>query len=255
MVRIAFAGDRGISVQVLEFLISQGARPELLLIPDDELATHAAELVDLAGLPDEKVLRGDEFRTVEGNAALHSAEVDYLIGVHFAYIIPSDVLSIPNIGCINLHPAFLPYNAGWHTPSWAILDGTPAGATLHFMSEGLDSGDIIAQQELTVNPDATADTLYQQLLALELSVFKRAWPLLASGDPPRRSQNLELRTSHSKADLFHDKVRELDLDKSQPIGDTLRQLRGLTTNQPEEAAYFVIDGIKYLVRVEIIPDS
>jgi methionyl-tRNA formyltransferase len=70
---------------------------------------------------------------------------------------------------LNLHPV-LPYNKGWNTPSWAILDNTTYGATLHFMTEALDEGDIIHQKKLEIVFADTANTLYQKALELEKEV-------------------------------------------------------------------------------------
>jgi methionyl-tRNA formyltransferase len=186
---------------------------------------------------------------------LRHLELDYIIGVHFPYIVPESVLEIPRVGVLNLHPALLPYNRGWHTPSWAILDETPIGATLHFMDSGVDTGDIVAQAELDIRPEDTAHTLYSRLLDLEVELFEQAWPLLASGDPPRRKQSPDEGTNHNRADLFADSVRRLDLEKSGPVEDTLRTLRALTTNDVGEAAYFETGGRRYRVQVTITPDD
>ena len=78
---------------------------------------------------------------------LEQLSLDYIICVHFPYIVPREILSIPKYGVTNLHPAYLPYNLGWHTPSWAILENTPIGATLHYMDECVDTGDIIHQKK------------------------------------------------------------------------------------------------------------
>src|SRR3954470_10679494 len=186
--RIAYAGDRDIGVWVLDHLLARGCVPAALLVSGEERASHARELEarlpHLAG----QVFRGAEFRTPEGLEALGALELDYIVAVHFPYLFPPDALRLPRVGVLNLHPAFLPYNRGWHTASWAILEGTPAGATLHFMDEGVDSGDIVHQREQVVSPADTADTLYQQLKRLELEVFKEGWARIEAGPVPRESQ-------------------------------------------------------------------
>jgi methionyl-tRNA formyltransferase len=251
--RFAFAGDRQLSVNCLRFLIDNGERPEALLVSSPARATHADELIALAGLDESRVLVGKGFREPQGIDLLESLDLDYVVGVHFPYIVPDEVLEIPRIGVVNLHPALLPHNRGWHTPSWAILEKTPIGATLHFMDSGVDTGDIVAQSEIDVRPDDTADTLYRRLLDLELELFREAWPLLASGAPPRRPQPATVGTSHDRADL--DPVGRLDLEATMPVGDVLRRLRALTTNDIGEAAYFEEGGRRYRVQVTITPDD
>jgi methionyl-tRNA formyltransferase len=209
----------------------------------------------MSGLHSDRVLVGREFREPAGMDLLRSLDLDYVVGVHFPYIVPDEVLAIPRIGVLNLHPALLPYNRGWHTPSWAILDGTPIGATLHFMDSGLDTGDIVAQVELEIRPEDTAHTLYGRLNHLEVELFRQAWPLLASGSPPRQAQSAAAGSSHNRADLASDSIRRLDLEESRSVGDVLRTLRALTTNDRGEAAYFEVDGRRYTVQVNITPEE
>jgi methionyl-tRNA formyltransferase len=254
MTRLAFAGDRQTAVTCLSILLDDGALPEALLVSGPDRATHDDALREVSGLSSDRILVGNAFREPAGVDLLRSLDLDYVIGVHFPYIVPDQVLEIPRIGVINLHPALLPYNRGWHTPSWAILDGTPIGATLHFMDSGLDTGDIVAQVELEVRPEDTAHTLYGRLLELEVELFRTSWPLLASGNPPRQPQTAE-GSSHRRADLGSDSVRRLDLEASLPTGDIIRILRALTTNDPGEAAYFEVDGRRYTVQVSIKPDD
>jgi methionyl-tRNA formyltransferase len=248
--RIAFAGNRNVARRCLQHLIDVGVKPMALLVPTGD----ETELQELAGLGRDRVLVGPEFRESGGIELLRSLDLDYILGVHFPYIVPDVVLGIPRIGAVNLHPALLPYNRGWHTPSWAILQGTPIGATLHFMDSGVDTGDIVAQVELEIRPEDTADTLYARLLDLEVELFRNAWPLLASGDPPRMTQSRGEGTTHNRAELGTESVRRLDLDATAPVREVLTTLRALTTSDVEEAAYFETDGQRYRVQVTITPD-
>jgi len=254
--RIVFAGDRDIAVWVLRFILDQGVKPVGLLIPRAEQASHADSLISLcAYLEDRFILKGTEFRSFRGLEVLSALKPDYIISVHFPYIIPTNVLRIPKVGVVNLHPAFLPYNRGWHTPSWALLDNTPYGATLHFMTEEVDAGDIIHQKRLEILPEDTADTLYKRVKRLELEVFQEAWPWLLSLQPPRYPQDLAQGTFHRKQELFNPNIQKIDLEERVRAGDLLKRLRALTTNRLEEAAYFELDGKRWRVQVKIIPEG
>ncbi len=248
--RFAFAGDRDIAVWVLDHILASGHQPLALLVSDTDRATHDQDLIARCanGIP---VLRGNGFRTEEGVATLASLDLDFVVGIHFPYIIPSEVLELPRQGVINLHPAYLPYNRGWHTPSWAILEGTPVGATLHFMEEAVDAGDIIHQRALEVAAADTADSLYARLKELEYDVFKEAWPNLVNGTFSRTPQDPGAGTSHQRRDLFDDSVRQIDLERPISPADLLRKLRALTTNDPSEAAFFDVDGQRFHVQINI----
>jgi methionyl-tRNA formyltransferase len=250
--RIVFAGDREIGVRVLEYLLSQGVRPLALLLPALDQASHADRLIEMCPfLLPEQILRGTRFREPEAAALLRRLEPDYIIGIHFPYIVPEEVLAVPRVGVLNLHPAFLPYNRGWHTPSWAILEQTPIGATLHFMDSGVDTGDIVHQTQLAVSPGDTAHTLYGKLLELEMRVFAEAWPRLESGLYERKPQDPAQGSAHLRPELLEPSVQQIDLDEEVRAGDLIRRLRALTTNQRAEAAFFEESGRRFRIQVVI----
>ena len=252
--KIVYAGNRDISVWVLEFIIKQGVKPLALLIPDKEKATHAQELVKLCShLNNSMILRGAQFREEGGVDLLNKLKPDYIISVHFPYIVPKECLIIPKLGVLNLHPAYLPYNRGWNTPTWAIWDKTPYGATLHFMDEGIDTGDIIYQKRMEILPTDTADMLYARVKKLEFETFKEAWPLIVSKNYIRTQQLKEDGTTHKKKDI--ETLQRIDLDAKVNAEKLIRRLRALTTDRIEEAAYFEVNGKKYRVQIRIVGEE
>jgi methionyl-tRNA formyltransferase len=249
-VRYAFAGDRDVAVWVLEYLLGTGSRPLALLTPAKDRASHAHSLEYLCrDLKPYQILRGFDFREPRGLRVLKELRPDFIVGVHFPLLVPAEVLAIPRVGFLNLHPALLPHNRGWHTASWSLLEQTPAGATLHFMDVGLDEGDIVHQKALEPSPADTAHTLYEKLKRLEVEVFREAWPSLVSGKYRRTPQNAGAGAAHRRADLSA--VQRIDLDREVCAGDLLRRLRALTTNRIDEAAYFEAGGKRYRVQVRI----
>lgn len=249
--RYAFAGDRDISVAVLDFLIQNGHFPVALLVTEKGKESHADELIVLSKLDNRFIFQGYEFREQKSKGLLEELALDYIISIHFPYFIPGSVLRIPKVGFINLHPAYLPYNKGWHTPSWGIIENTIYGATLHFMSDEVDAGDIINQKQCEVLPEDTAHSLYQRVKSIELNLFKESLSFLTSLNPPRDKQTIS-GTAHLKKDLSL--VQPLNLEDTIKVRDILNKLRALTTNRVEEAAYFIADDKKYFVQVIISED-
>ncbi len=248
--KIAFAGDKDISVDVLEFILEQGTKPSLLFVPSEDRASHSAELIDLCSyLNPDTILRGDTFRKEKGLDLIDKFKLDYIISVHFPYIYTKKIFDKPKHGVLNLHPAFLPYNRGWHTPSWAIYENTPYGATLHFMDEDTDTGDIVRRKKIAIRPQDTADSLYKRVKELELEIFKEAWPELISEEYTRKPQPREKGSSHKKGDL--QEIQKIQLDKKVRAKDLIDKLRALTTNKQNEAAYFRVNGTKYRIQVSI----
>ena len=250
--RIAFAGDRDIAVWCLEYILSQQIKPLALFVTESGKASHDDELISLCSYLDtDKILRGKEFREPQSVSLLEQLDLDYIICVHFPYIVPDKLLHLPQFGVLNLHPAYLPFNRGWHTPSWAIFEETPVGATLHFMDAGVDTGDIVHQKIQTVSPGDTANSLYKRLKALELEVFKEAWPHLVAGTYQRQRQFPQQGTADKRAELLKEEIQRIELNQSMQVGKLLKRLRALTTNRIEEAGYFEVDGKRYRVQLVI----
>ena len=244
-----YDANRPIGVRALALLLERDWKPSLLLVPAPSRTDVAPQLRSL--VPDVPVLEGKAFRSAAGLERVRATAPDYVLSVHFPYIVPPSVLAIPRIGTLNLHPAYLPYNRGWHTPSWAILDDTPYGATLHWMDEGVDTGDIAMRMRVDPRPDDTAHSLYQRVLEAELELFEKAIPAMLQRQLPRIPQANE-GTAHTRKDLA-DRQR-LELGENLPVVDVIRRLQALTTNDWQEAAYFEIDGRRYRVQVAIRPD-
>lgn len=243
MVRIGYGGNRGIGLEATRMLIEHDMKPVLLLDPGPPHRGSLEAILELTGpVP---TIGHEVLSTPAGLAQLRDLDLDYLLSVHYPRLIPAAALSLVRYGGLNLHPSLLPFNQGWHTPTWAILDGIPHGATLHWMEETFDTGDIALQTEVLVEPSDTAHSLYQRTLRTELELLREALPLLGGNSLQRRPQGPGSR--HYKKDIL--KVQQLDCDSVQSVGETLGHLRALTTNRLGEAAYFVVNGRKIAVQV------
>jgi methionyl-tRNA formyltransferase len=255
--KIAFAGDRDVAVEALAVLLELGDRPAALLLSDQDRASHDTALVSLcetAGISP-PVIRGRQLGDPRAIELLRRLELDFIVCVHFPYLLKRPVLDAGKSGVLNLHPSYLPYNRGWHTPTWALLDGTPAGASLHYMDESLDTGDVICQRQIEIDPADTAHTLYRKLKALEVEVFREGWGRIRNGLRAGIAQAAERGTAHRRQSLFDSAVQRIDLDAALPAADLLRRLRALTTNRLDEAAYFECGDRRYRVQVRIVRDG
>ena len=252
--KIIYAGDRALSVEILRFILEQGVQPLGLLLSNKRKASHDEELRDLCNFLDEtQVFRGADIKNGKAEEFLSLLDFDYMICIHFPYMIPKTILDIPKYGALNLHPSYLPYGRGWHSASWAIKDEIPYGATLHFMDETLDTGDIVKQSHIKIFPDDTADILCKRVLKAEVELFKEVWPLLVSGKYGRKKQTSTIRDMHFRRDLKT--LQSLDLNEITMTKDLIKRLRALTTNDIKEAAYFEINDTRYYVQVSITKET
>lgn len=105
-------------------------------------------------------------------------------------------------GILNLHTGYLPWNRGAYPNVWPILDGSPAGVTLHRVDEGWDTGPIVAQVQIAVNPWDTAKTLYDKLLRRGAQLVKVTFRRAATeGFGPGTPQDPKAGSFHRKAEL------------------------------------------------------
>jgi len=117
---------------------------------------------------------------------------DLIISASFPKIFCKDILRIPSLGCINTHPSLLPKYRGMAPDFWAIINGDKeAGLTVHFLDEGVDSGDIIIQGKVGVSSADTGFTLEEKLGELASELFEKWFPLVKEGNAPRIKQNDE----------------------------------------------------------------
>ena len=178
-------------------------------------------------------------------------EPELIVSAGFRFIIPEDVLEVPDLGAVNLHPSYLPYNKGANPNVWSIIDDVPAGVSVHYMTSEVDAGPLIGRKQVPVNPDDDGQSLYRRLEKAQIELFKTHWPNIKAGTASSISttENGTHHYKHEFTDLF-----ELDLDKKQKIGDTIDLLRALTF-PPYNNAYFKEDNKKYYVEIDIIAES
>lgn len=121
---------------------------------------------------------------------LRKLEPDMSISMYFGRLFSPDLLQVPKSGCINMHPTLLPKGRGQGPSTWPIVNGdTETGQTIHYLDEGIDSGDIIAQRAIPIAPDDTSATLGRKLADLGYELFVETWPQISSGTAPRVPQD------------------------------------------------------------------
>ncbi len=209
--RYAYLANNRVGFEVLRWLVENGMPPTALVVHPGQRAKYRDEMIAISQLDRDHVLQADLLHSPEGLAWLRGSDPEWLISVYFGFILKRDVLEVPQKGAINLHPALLPFNRGANPNVWSIVDGTPAGVTLHFMESGIDVGDIIGQREVTVSPADTGATLYSRLEEAAIDLFHDIWPLVVSGTY-RRVPQCGQGSMHRVADL--DRLDRIDPSES-----------------------------------------
>ncbi|MWG36308.1 formyltransferase family protein [Halomarina oriensis] len=173
---------------------------------------------------------------------------DFVVACGFTHIVPPTVLAVPERGCLNLHPGLLPYARGYNPNVWSIVDDVPAGVTLHYMDDGVDTGPVVATREVEAHFDDTGKTLYDRLERATVDLFAEAWPGVEDGTATARDQDDSLATTHYKREFVD--LCELDPDEELTTKELLDRLRALTF-PPFDNARIDVDGETYYVEVSI----
>lgn len=170
--RIVFMGTPDFSVPALEALVEGGHEVVAAITQPDKpkgrgkavLMTPVKEKAMELGIPvyQPVKVRGPEF--VE---KLRQMEPDAIVVVAFGQILPKSILEIPRYGCVNIHASLLPKYRGAAPIQWAVIDGErESGVTTMFMNEGLDTGDMLEKEAVTLDPKETGGSLHDKLSAI-----------------------------------------------------------------------------------------
>ena len=187
--RIIFMGTPDFAVEGLEAIQEAGHEILLVISQEDKAKGRKAIIektpVKLAaerlGLPvhSTKRLRADR----DCIDKMKSLKPDCIVVAAFGQILPKEVLEIPKLGAVNIHASLLPKYRGASPIQEAVLSGDKeSGITTMFMAEGLDTGDILLQDKVALNPEETAESLFQKLAKLSRRTIVKTLESLQKGE-------------------------------------------------------------------------
>lgn len=162
--KIGYFADGPWSHDALEKLVALDGVEILFITPrfdtQDPVLKQWAEKLDVPFLPHENVNAKDFLDTV---AAFNA---DIFVSMSFNQILRSDIINMPPRGFINCHAGALPFYRGRNPLNWALINGeNEFGITVHYVDEGIDTGDIIHQQMFPISMEDD----YGSLLKLAFS--------------------------------------------------------------------------------------
>jgi len=115
---------------------------------------------------------------------------DMVILAAFGQILPTEIIELPRMGCLNVHPSLLPLYRGAAPINWTLINGEEkTGVTIMMMDEGVDTGDILLQEETDIAPDEIFDNLHDRLSQLGAEILLKAVKGVADGTIERKSQD------------------------------------------------------------------
>jgi methionyl-tRNA formyltransferase len=198
--RILFMGTPEFAVPSLELLVEK-AYPVIGVVTQPDrpkgrgqrlVASPVKETALRHGLA---VLQPEKVRAPEFLEIFRGLSPDMVVLVAFGQILPKDIIDGPPMGCINVHPSLLPKYRGAAPMYWALIRGeTKTGITIMRMDEGVDSGNILYQEETAIEPGETYDHLHDRLAVLGAQCLLRTLEGLRNGTIHETSQDHLLAT-------------------------------------------------------------
>jgi methionyl-tRNA formyltransferase len=148
----------------------------------------------------------------------------------------------------NLHPGYLPWGRGFYPVFWALWEGTPAGATLHEISEGVDEGAVVAQERVEFDERDTGGSLHGRVREAEKRLFLEYWGrVVAGGEIAARPQEPGRGSSHLKREFFELKERA---PWAQMSGEDVLRLARCLTFPGHSGLEIASGGRRFAVRLE-----
>jgi methionyl-tRNA formyltransferase len=203
--RIIFIGTGEIGLPALHELVRSPDHEVLAVVtqPDRpvgrQLKLAASPIKEAAFRLHLQIFQPEKIGSATSVAQMKYLKPDVIVVAAYGQILTKDVLNLPKFGCLNIHASLLPKYRGASPIHAAIAAGEPkAGVTLMWMDEGLDTGDILMQESLTLRRHETTETLHDRLAQLGGEVLMKALPLVAERKAPRSKQDKSLATLTKK---------------------------------------------------------
>jgi methionyl-tRNA formyltransferase len=183
---LVFAGTPRFAVPTLESLAEAGHLISLVVTQPDRPRGRGMEVTaspvkqsalarNLPIAQPERIKNNPEFQSL-----LTAVRPDAIVVVGYGRLIPQWMIDLPRYGNLNVHASLLPKYRGAAPIQWAIAEGeTVTGVTIMRIDAGLDTGDILTQQELSIDPDDTAETLAPRLATMGAALLVETLQKLA----------------------------------------------------------------------------
>lgn len=248
MKRVVVLANDWVGAEVCKFLISESDKIVRLYLHGEDNQKMTQEIVKESNCDSSQIFAANQINSKEHVEGLHDLNIDYIITVYWAHLLKKQVLDCAKEGTINFHPALLPINRGWYPNVYSILEGSPAGVTLHQLAEKADTGPIWAQKEVFVDECDTSDVLYEKLQKEIVELFKDAWPKIKTGVISPIPQDESRASYRSKLEI--NKYDGINLNSIVKVEDFLRLLKARSFKN-KGFAYYIKDGKKIYLNLRI----
>jgi methionyl-tRNA formyltransferase len=192
MTRAVVFAYHKVGVRCLKVLLAHGVDVRLVVTHEDgpgetiwfdSVAATAAEYGIAARVPADP-------NTPELVAEITALAPEFLFSFYYRRMLKAPLLALPLRGALNMHGSLLPQYRGRAPVNWAVLHGErQTGATLHYMTEKPDAGDLVVQAAIPILPDDTAQEVFDKVTVAAEIALDGVLPALVAGKAPRTPQD------------------------------------------------------------------
>lgn len=185
--RVLFMGTPDFAVGALEAIIKAGHEVVLVVTQPDKPKGRSGQMQfspvkECALKYGLSVFQPERIKRPEAVEELRKYDAEVFVVAAFGQIVSREILDMPKFGCINIHASLLPKYRGASPIQQAVLDGEEkSGVTIMQMEDGIDTGDILYQKEIELDPKETGESLFEKLSVLGAEAIVEALPLLEAG--------------------------------------------------------------------------
>lgn len=192
--RIVYMGTPEFAVEPLKAILGAGINVVAVVTAPDKPAGRGQKISESAVKKFSvehklNILQPEKLKNPEFTTQIQLLKPDLIVVVAFR-MLPESIWKIPKLGTFNLHASLLPHYRGAAPINWAVINGeAKTGLTTFLIDEQIDTGRVILQQEVEINPNETAGELHDRLMYLGGPLVVETIISLASGRVEPKSQN------------------------------------------------------------------
>ncbi|MCY3859411.1 MAG: methionyl-tRNA formyltransferase [Gammaproteobacteria bacterium] len=234
--RIIVNGQQAFGRSVLEGLLERGEDVVGVFTAPDSDSGAQDPLKECAVENDLPVFQPKSFRRDSVKDQVGELKPDLCVMAYVTLFVPEAVLNVPTHGTIQYHPSLLPMHKGPSSINWPIIFGEKkTGLSIFWPDDGLDTGPILLQKEVAIEPDDTLGSVYfNHLYPLGVDAMMESVDLVRDGDAPRIEQDPD-------AGSYEGWCREeqAEIDWTKPVDEVYNLIRGCN---PQPGAWTHLNG-------------
>ena len=241
--KFAFVTCVQIGLSCMEAIYDANGSLDLIIsIPDEKAKKKSGRIYvdDFAQKNNIPVVKSNHVNDAAVIEAIKAYDIDWLFIIGWSQIASKEVIETPNLGAIGAHPTLLPIGRGRAAIPWAIIKGLDkTGVSFFKMDEGVDTGLILGQEEVPIEPTETAQTLYNKINTAHETLIKKLFINLQNNNIEGKVQD------ESKATYWEGrKPNDGELFETMHVVEVDRFVRATTKPYP---GAFIIRGDKKII--------